>query len=83
MLDGRIMAIVRPFDHPELGGAIAIIDTQNIRREYAAASRRASGMTGPAQTPRDAESSAHRPRAVAGRPLQLGVPAVGRHGSSA
>jgi hypothetical protein len=28
MLDGRIMAIVRPFDHPELGGAITIIDTK-------------------------------------------------------
>ena len=28
MQDGRIMAIVRPFDHPELGGAITIIDAK-------------------------------------------------------
>ena len=26
-LDGDAMAIVRPFDHPELGGAITVIDT--------------------------------------------------------
>ena len=50
MLDGRIMAIVRPFDHPELGGAITIIDTKTYveNTQPVAAS---VGMTGPAQTP--------------------------------
>ncbi|HWN39517.1 MAG TPA: hypothetical protein VNP02_13530 [Gammaproteobacteria bacterium] len=49
MLDGRIMAIVRPFDHPELGGAITIIDTKTYveNTQPVAAS---VGMTGPAQT---------------------------------
>ena len=82
MLDGRIMAILRPFDHPELGGAITIIDTKTYvenTQPVASFGRHAgSGADG-----RDAESSAHRPRAVAGRPLQLGVPAVGRHGPRA
>src|SRR5688572_19880049 len=49
MLDGRIMAIVRPFDHPELGGAITIIDTQTyVENTQPVAS--SPGMTGPAQT---------------------------------
>jgi len=50
MLDGRVMAIVRPFDHPELGGAITIIDTKTYveNTQPVAAS---VGMTGPAQTP--------------------------------
>ncbi len=49
MLDGRIMAILRPFDHPELGGAITIIDTPTyVENTQAVAS--AAGMTGPAQT---------------------------------
>jgi hypothetical protein len=50
MLDGRIMAIIRPFDHPELGGAITIIDTptyvENTQPVVSSA-----GMIGPAQTP--------------------------------
>ena len=58
MLDGRIMAIVRPFDHPELGGAITIIDTQTYveNTQPVASSRRhdGSGADG-----RDAEPSAH------------------------
>ena len=49
MLDGRIMAILRPFDHPELGGAIAIIDTQTyVENTQPVVS--SVGMTGPAQT---------------------------------
>ena len=49
MLDGRIMAIVRPFDHPELGGAITIIDTKTyVENTQPLAS--SAGMTGPAQT---------------------------------
>jgi Hydrazine synthase alpha subunit middle domain len=49
MPDGRIMAIVRQFDHPELGGAISIIDTKTYveNTQPVAAS---AGMTGPAQT---------------------------------
>jgi hypothetical protein len=49
MLDGRIMAIVRPFDHPELGGAITIIDAKTYveNTQPVAAS---AGMPGPAQT---------------------------------
>jgi hypothetical protein len=49
MLDGRVMAILRPFDHPELGGAITIIDTKTYveNTQPIAAS---AGMPGPAQT---------------------------------
>ena len=47
--DGRVMAIVRPFDHPELGGAIDFIDTplfvENLQPTAANA-----GLAGPAQT---------------------------------
>ena len=82
MPDGRIMAIVRPFDHPELGGAITIIDTPTyVENTQPVAS--SAGMTGPAQTAAtpnqvrtDLEPS-HR------RPLQLGVSVVGRHGARA
>jgi len=49
MIDGRIMAIIRPFDHPELGGAITVIDTltyvENTQPVVSSA-----GMAGPAQT---------------------------------
>ena len=49
MLDGRVMAILRPFDHPELGGAITIIDTPTyVENTQAVAS--SAGMAGPAQT---------------------------------
>jgi hypothetical protein len=49
MFDGRIMTIVRPFDHPELGGAITIIDTQTyVENTQPVAS--SAGMPGPAQT---------------------------------
>jgi hypothetical protein len=49
MLDGRIMAILRPFDHPELGGAITIIDTRTyVENTQPVAS--SPGMPGPAQT---------------------------------
>jgi hypothetical protein len=49
MVDGRIMAILRPFDHPELGGAITIIDAKTyVENTQPIAS--AAGMPGPAQT---------------------------------
>jgi len=49
MSDGRIMAILRPFDHPELGGAITIIDTKTyVENTQPVAS--SAGMPGPAQT---------------------------------
>ena len=49
MLDGRIMAILRPFDHPELGGAITIIDAQTyVENTQPVVS--SVGMPGPAQT---------------------------------
>ena len=51
MMDGRIMAIVRPFDQPELGGAITIIDAQTVRREHSI-DRRIPGMTGPRKSRR-------------------------------
>lgn len=49
MQDGRVMAILRPFDHPELGGAITIIDTPTYVENTQAVTSSA-GMTGPAQT---------------------------------
>jgi hypothetical protein len=49
MADGRIMTILRPFDHPELGGAITIIDTQTyVENSQPVVS--SLGMAGPAQT---------------------------------
>ena len=48
MQDGRIMAIVRPFDHPELGGAITIIDAETYV-ENTQSIAQFPGMTGPAQ----------------------------------
>ncbi len=50
MPDGRVMAIVRQFDHPELGGAITIIDT-NTYVENTQPVAASAGMAGPAQTP--------------------------------
>jgi Hydrazine synthase alpha subunit middle domain/WD40-like Beta Propeller Repeat len=49
MMDGRVMAIVRPFTHPELGGDVAIIDT-NTYVENTQPNAANPGMTGPAQT---------------------------------
>jgi hypothetical protein len=49
MADHRIMAIVRPFDHPELGGAITIIDTP-VYVENTQPIATSTGMAGPAQT---------------------------------
>jgi len=50
MPDGRIMAIVRQFDHPELGGAVTIIDTKTyVENTQPVAAY--PGMAGPAQTP--------------------------------
>jgi hypothetical protein len=48
MIDGKIMAILRPFDQPDLGGAIAIIDTGDYV-ENTQSLAGAPGMTGPAQ----------------------------------
>src|SRR5690606_24981056 len=48
MPDGRIMAIVRPFVHPELGGDIHIIDTP-IYVENVQPTAANLGMPGPAQ----------------------------------
>jgi hypothetical protein len=47
--DGRIMSIIRPFDHPELGGDIAIIDTP-VYVENAQPTALNAGMPGPAQS---------------------------------
>ncbi len=48
MMDGRVMAIVRPFDHPELGGDVAIIDTTTYVENTQPIALNA-GMPGPAQ----------------------------------
>jgi hypothetical protein len=49
MLNGDIMAIIRPFDHPELGGDVVIIDTQTyVENIQPTASN--TGLPGPAQT---------------------------------
>jgi len=48
MLNGDIMAIIREFDHPELGGDIVIIDTQTyVENTQPTATN--TGMQGPAQ----------------------------------
>jgi hypothetical protein len=47
-IDGDVMAIVRPFDHPELGGAIAVIDAQTYV-ENTQPIVDFPGMMGPAQ----------------------------------
>lgn len=47
--DGRVMAIMRPFTHPDLGGDVVIIDT-NTYVENAQPNAANPGMTGPAQT---------------------------------
>lgn len=47
--DGRIMAIVRPFDHPELGGAIDYIEAQSFTENFQPTAPNV-GLTGPAQT---------------------------------
>jgi hypothetical protein len=49
MVDGSIMAIVRPFDHPELGGDIVVIDTQTYVENTQAVAT-SVGLAGPAQT---------------------------------
>jgi hypothetical protein len=49
MPDGRIMAILRPFDQPDLGGAITIIDTPSYVENTQPVATSA-GLTGPAQT---------------------------------
>jgi Hydrazine synthase alpha subunit middle domain len=47
-LGGDAMAIVRPFDHPELGGAITVIDTPTYVENTQPIADNA-GMSGPAQ----------------------------------
>jgi Hydrazine synthase alpha subunit middle domain/WD40-like Beta Propeller Repeat len=48
MMDGRVMAILRPFDQPELGGAVTIIDAPRfVENNQPIADY--SGMQGPAQ----------------------------------
>jgi hypothetical protein len=48
MLNGEIMAIIRQFDHPELGGDIVVIDAQTyVENTQPTASN--PGMQGPAQ----------------------------------
>jgi hypothetical protein len=49
MRDGKVMAVLRPFDQPELGGAITIIDTKTYVENTQPLSG-FPGMTGPAQT---------------------------------
>jgi Hydrazine synthase alpha subunit middle domain/WD40-like Beta Propeller Repeat len=48
MMDGKIMAILRPFTQPDFGGAIAIIDTPHFVENNQALTTSA-GMAGPAQ----------------------------------
>ena len=48
MIDGKIMAILRPFTQPDFGGAIAIIDTPHFVENNQALAT-AAGMSGPAQ----------------------------------
>jgi hypothetical protein len=48
MLNGDIMAIIRPFDHPDLGGNIVIIDA-NTYVENTQATAANAGLPGPAQ----------------------------------
>jgi hypothetical protein len=50
MRDGKVMAVLRPFTQPELGGAVTIIDTQTYV-ENTQPLAAFPGMTGPAQTP--------------------------------
>src|SRR5690606_39204813 len=50
MPDGRIMAIVRPFEHDELGGAAVTIDVEAFVENTQPIARFA-GLPGPAQTP--------------------------------
>ncbi len=50
MADGRVMAVIRPFDQPELGGAITIIDTATYVENTQPIAQYA-GLTGPAQVP--------------------------------
>jgi len=46
--DGRIMAIARPFVHPELGGDVVVIDTPNfVENDQPIAAN--AGLAGPAQ----------------------------------
>jgi hydrazine synthase alpha subunit-like protein/WD40 repeat protein len=49
MIDGKIMAILRPFTQPDFGGAIAIIDTPHFVENNQALTT-AAGMNGPAQS---------------------------------
>ena len=49
MMDGKIMAILRPFTQPDFGGAIAVIDTPHFVENNQALTT-AAGMSGPAQT---------------------------------
>jgi hypothetical protein len=48
MANGDIMTIIRPFDHPELGGDIAVIDTRTYVENTQPTANNA-GMSGPAQ----------------------------------
>jgi len=50
MPDGRVMAIVRPFDHPELGGDVVIIDVPAFVENQQPVADFA-GLQGPAQVP--------------------------------
>jgi hypothetical protein len=74
MMDGKIMAILRPFTQPDFGGAIAIIDTPHFVENNQALTT-AAGMSGPAQVDATPAPGAHGRGPLQGRALQLRVPA--------
>lgn len=55
MPDGRIMAVARPFNHPELGGDLVVIDTRYFVENEQPTARNA-GLAGPAQQPATSNS---------------------------
>jgi len=81
MPDGRVMAIVRQFDHPEL----VVPSRSSTRRPTSRTPRPVASSAGMAGRHRHgyAESGDYRSFALEGRAVQLGVSVVGWHGPRA
>jgi hypothetical protein len=68
MQDGRILALVRPFDAIDFGGTLHIIDVANYV-ENTQPIKAGSPLTGPAQTPATPNDVRTVPGAIAAAPL--------------
>ena len=78
MEDGRVLALLKPFQGSDQGGDPVAIDTDCLRRERPGRPRQPRSP-GPGAGAPVRQRRAHRSRPLAGRALLVGLPASRRH----